>query len=188
MNLCAFGFNCIFFRAVVLKTKGRNKRKSCVRTWWSGCPSCCFCWNAVSQPSVSPLCDLINECWAMRPDPLWGGHIWTLYLEVHNCLSSSSFHLPSSHSEMYSALLAVFLFLPSVWNLPFQSEPIYFPFSLLVSLTLSFSLLLPVSPYHPLYLSPSWWSASPVSFSTPGAHHLGWVSCHGCPPFGATLS
>lgn len=53
----------------------------------SSSSSCCFCWNAVSQPSVSPLCDLINECWATRPDPLWGGHIWTLYIEIHICLS-----------------------------------------------------------------------------------------------------
>lgn len=41
--------------------------------------SACFCRNVVSQPSVSPLCDLINECWAMRLDPLGGGHIWTLF-------------------------------------------------------------------------------------------------------------
>lgn len=46
--------------------------------------------NAVSQPSVSPLPDLINECWATRPDSLCAGHIWTLYIEIQIWLSTSS--------------------------------------------------------------------------------------------------
>lgn len=79
--------------------------------------SCCFCWNAVSQPSVSPLCDLINECWATRMDPLWGGHIWTLYIEIHICLSLPSLCLSVSrfhHSPMHcSAFTSHFLLLSS---------------------------------------------------------------------------
>lgn len=69
----------------------------------SSSSSCCFCWNVVSQPSVSPLCDLINECWATRLDPLWGGHIWTLYRNTYLSLSLSLililFRLSLSHSH-----------------------------------------------------------------------------------------
>lgn len=89
--------------------------------------SCCFCWNVMSQPSVSPPGDLINECWATRPDPLWGGHIWTLYIEIHICRSLFLF-LPLSPLcftlEILSSLC--FIFFLWIWSslaypLPFLS-------------------------------------------------------------------
>lgn len=85
--------------------------------------SCCFCWKAVSQPSVSPLCDLINECWATKLEPLWGGHIWTLYIEIHICFSLFPSFLLSLTPYFgqsvvcfflsWDALLISYLFLPS---------------------------------------------------------------------------
>ena len=139
--------------------------------------SCCFCWNVMSQPSVSPPGDLINECWATRPDPLWGGHIWTLYIEIHICRSLFLF-LPLSPLcftlEILSSLC--FIFFLWIWSslaypLPFLSAytsfisscchsliTSSFPCFVLLSfpwpLSVFFFISFPPSLYHPLLCSP----------------------------------
>ena len=130
--------------------------------------SCCFCWNVVSQPSVSPLCDLINECWATRLDPLWGGHIWTLYIEIHIWLALS-FHL--------FCCLALWMLFPFFVFL-FECYPLLFAhiFHLFLSLSSSFCCYCPSThpvplmsffPFAVLYLSLYFLPFVSLSSSTP---------------------
>lgn len=119
----------------------------------------------MSQPSVSPLCDLINECWATRLDPLWGGHIWTLYIEIHICLPLSvSFHLLFRLSLSHSTFCSVFsflycLFMHLIYIFLFQLSFSLISSSPLVGVdfflpSIFFFISFPPSLNHPLLFSP----------------------------------
>lgn len=128
--------------------------------------SCCFCWNAVSQPSVSPLCDLINECWATRLDPLCGGHIWTLYIEIYICLSlCPSFLLSDAHSKSPQSLFR-FLCLFLCLRLPFPLLVFLFLVSVHICLASLSLFLFPsfnLSVFSPFFLSVFVSSSTPLT-------------------------
>lgn len=143
----------------------RRDSGTLVQTWWS-CFffSGCFHWNVVSQPSVSPLCDLINECWAVRLDPLWGGHIWTLFTHTVSpcralslpssisCFSSLSLLLCPSSAFPFSARSYHLCFLLILFFITFLCHPhsVLFSFScpLCPPLFPAFHLCMASSPLH----------------------------------------
>lgn len=169
--------------------------------------SCCFCWNVMSQPSVSPLCDLINECWAMRLDPLWGGHIWTLFTEIHICLSLTFQTLSQFLFSVFFSLLhsdTPLLFYLNSHFVSFYAPNVYSIILFLLScpsshtsvpfLLFSYCCPLTVFLFAPLHLcitfslllSPHFFLHGGQALLSPslppGAPHLSWVWCQGRPP------
>lgn len=131
--------------------------------------SACFCGNVASQPSVSPLCDLINECWAMRLDPLGGGHIWTLFTLTLSLFmffivssliqSSSSVFFPDyPFSSLYGA--HVYFSLWCLISFPFLASDCLPTALFSFSCPLVFFISFPQSPYH--LISPPWGLLSPL--------------------------